>query len=378
VKLVTPNASDTLNLATAYPVTTVTGTSGALTLPTFVANDVVILDLDVAANDAGGGDDSVMVTKTGNFTPQRLYLEAGTGNNSITFDSGNQSLERVNYNLGTLDVIANHTASVQLALRGAPLRSLTINDSAIVSANLGPYRLSSLSIAPNAIFDLGVEDLILDTTPATRQSVFNAVESWIASGRNGGTSRWFGKGITAYPSTSTPRIVGLASMINEGPGGSPIFTTFDGQSVNTNSILVKYTYEGDVNFNGQIDPDDYAAIDAGFATRATGYIHGDFNRSGGPPNSDDYFTIDQAFFNQGAPLSAPAAPAPAVVESTSAAAPIAATPEAPASSAIAVSTDSDSLKRTKHRHHKRAPKLDPVWSPRIPRSDALTRFLRRF
>jgi hypothetical protein len=59
---------------------------------------------------------------------------------------------------------------------------------------------------------------------------------------------------------------------------------------------------GDANGDGRINPDDYFAIDLGFASHLTGYAHGDFNRSGGAPDGDDYFVIDQAFLHQGAPL----------------------------------------------------------------------------
>jgi len=39
------------------------------------------------------------------------------------------------------------------------------------------------------------------------------------------------------------------------------------------------------------------------------YRNGDLNFSGGSPNSDDYFQIDKAFYNQGAALSAAVGPA---------------------------------------------------------------------
>ncbi|HEV8292257.1 MAG TPA: hypothetical protein VGP94_10050, partial [Tepidisphaeraceae bacterium] len=150
-----------------------------------------------------------------------------------------------------------------------------------------------------------------------------------------------------------------------------LYSTFDGQPVDINSILVKYTYDGDANADGQINADDYAAIDTGFATHATGYRNGDFNYSGGQPNSDDYFTIDRAYSDQGAVLGeVPTAPQAPLAQETSVGAASAADPM--------MSTESPTPKRTKHRHHKRAPRLDPIWNPPIPNSDALTRFLRRF
>src|SRR5207237_4744922 len=89
----------------------------------------------------------------------------------------------------------------------------------------------------------------------------------------------------------------------DGLGGTTtIYPSFDGQSVGTNDILVKYTYTGDADLDGDVDADDYAQIDAGFASHLSGYRNGDFNYSGAI-NSDDFFLIDDAFSDQAAPLS---------------------------------------------------------------------------
>jgi hypothetical protein len=61
---------------------------------------------------------------------------------------------------------------------------------------------------------------------------------------------------------------------------------------------------GDATFDGRIDADDYALIDQAIGTRNAnaGYLNGDFNLSGGIPDSDDYFIIDHAFAQQWARL----------------------------------------------------------------------------
>ena len=122
------------------------------------------------------------------------------------------------------------------------------------------------------------------------------------SGRNGGA--WDGVGISSSAAASDPkRVTGLAAVINDtGDGATRIVTALSGESVDVNTILIKYTYNGDQNLDGLINVDDYAAIDAGFATHASGYRNGDFNYSGSAPNSDDYFLIDKAFFDQSAVL----------------------------------------------------------------------------
>jgi hypothetical protein len=99
---------------------------------------------------------------------------------------------------------------------------------------------------------------------------------------------------------------------------------------------VKYTYNGDANADGQLNADDYAAIDAGFATHSTGYGNGDFNYSGGGPNSDDYFVIDLAYSNQDTSLSS--------------------VPQTASDKTIDESR-SVAVKRPRHRHHHRKPKI---------------------
>jgi len=69
-----------------------------------------------------------------------------------------------------------------------------------------------------------------------------------------------------------------------------------------NTILIRYTYTGDLNLDLDIDADDYALMDAGFATHAANYQSGDINLDGAI-NADDFFLIDRAFSNQGALLS---------------------------------------------------------------------------
>ena len=64
-------------------------------------------------------------------------------------------------------------------------------------------------------------------------------------------------------------------------------SSMGGETLGINDIVLKYTYNGDGNLDGSINADDFAQIDAGFATHAGGYYNGDFNFSGGAPNSDD-------------------------------------------------------------------------------------------
>ena len=92
-------------------------------------------------------------------------------------------------------------------------------------------------------------------------------------------------------------------MQNTDGRGNPIYPTFDGQVSTANDVLVKYTYYGDANLDGQVDGSDYSRIDNGFLNQLSGWYNGDFNYDGVVDGSD-YTLIDNALNTQGASLAA--------------------------------------------------------------------------
>ncbi|HEX2972672.1 MAG TPA: hypothetical protein VHP11_10085, partial [Tepidisphaeraceae bacterium] len=97
--------------------------------------------------------------------------------------------------------------------------------------------------------------------------------------------------------------------------GKAIKSSFAGQTVTANDILVKYTWTGDVTLDGKVDLADYFLVDAGFITQATGYRNGDLNLDG-KVDLADYFLIDAAFISQTGPLSAQESPVAAAENET--------------------------------------------------------------
>jgi hypothetical protein len=104
---------------------------------------------------------------------------------------------------------------------------------------------------------------------------------------------------------SPPYTLGLVQLV------TPIYTTFAGQTVDANSILVKYALNGDLNWDGIVNFDDYYTINQGFVSAGakTGYFWGDVNYDG-KINFDDYWLMNHAYYAQAAP--AQAAPLAAV------------------------------------------------------------------
>ncbi len=68
-------------------------------------------------------------------------------------------------------------------------------------------------------------------------------------------------------------------------------------------VLIKYTYIGDGNLSGDVEFQDYVAMDNAFFNliQNLGWATGDVNNDG-EITFDDYTIVDQSFFFQLAPL----------------------------------------------------------------------------
>jgi autotransporter-associated beta strand protein len=124
----------------------------------------------------------------------------------------------------------------------------------------------------------------------------SAVFALVQSGYNGG--EWNGTGINSASASGDATYLHAIGMYQ--PSSS---TTFEGLSLGTGDVAVKYTYYGDANLDGKVDSSDYTLIDNGFLNHLTGWQNGDFNYDG-VVNGSDYTLIDNAFNTQGAQIAA--------------------------------------------------------------------------
>jgi hypothetical protein len=172
----------------------------------------------------------------------------------------------------------------------------------------GTSVLDDLEFDGQGTLDLADNDLVVRATAATRQSLLEDVVARIKTARNAAAGRWKGPGITSSAAEANP-LTTLAAMINPG------LTTFGGEGIDANAVIIKNTYNGDANLDGRVNADDYFRIDQGFLAQPQNptYRDGDFNYDG-RVNADDYFLIDQAFLGQtgvlGVTLNAVAVPEP--------------------------------------------------------------------
>jgi hypothetical protein len=156
-------------------------------------------------------------------------------------------------------------ALVAQHIREAGLEVDGVAQIALDGTNTGTSKVQSLTI-PGSLnnwqgkLDLNDNDLIIDYTGA---SPLNTIANQIKSGRAGGA--WNGTGITSSAAASTPHTAlgyGEASVLG--------LSSFSGQSVDSTSVLVKYTYYGDADLDGDAD-----GVDIGtWATNFTGELGG--------------------------------------------------------------------------------------------------------
>jgi autotransporter-associated beta strand protein len=147
---------------------------------------------------------------------------------------------------------------------------------------------TSLTIDPGASLDLSDNDMVVDYAGAS--PLVGIVDSFKAAYNSGA---WDGAGLTSSSAAANGRTT-LAIVDNSAYG----FSAFGGLPVDSTSLLIKYTWYGDLNLNGKVDADDYALLDrslakGGLAGSAT-WVNGDVNYSG-TVDSADYLLVDRAF-----------------------------------------------------------------------------------
>jgi hypothetical protein len=159
----------------------------------------------------------------------------------------------------------------------------------------GDGRVEGLEIAAGAVVDLNVNELVVDYAGP---SVIASVIADLLSGRIEGASE----------------VGGLATYVGIAEAGDLGLTEFAGFGVDETAVVLKVTYVGDANLDGQVDALDYERIDLAIGNSGVlGVAAGDLNYDG---NVDalDYEQVDLNIGNGvGAPLGSVLVPEPGVL-----------------------------------------------------------------
>jgi hypothetical protein len=155
-----------------------------------------------------------------------------------------------------------------------------------------------VSVSNGGTIDLNDNDMIVGAGTSTA-----AVAALVASARNTPSSgAWLGSGITSSAARANANHATSLGVISGGDYiAAQSSSSFDGLSIADSDTLVKYTYSGDTDLNGQVNFDDYVRTDNGFNNHLSGWFNGDFDFNG-QVNFDDYVLIDLAFNTQSGTL----------------------------------------------------------------------------
>ncbi len=190
------------------------------------------------------------------------------------------------------------------------LASLTLSNSAQASINsVGTaaswtIKTDALSIDGTSLLNLNNNNLIVNRNNMS----LSQVEAQIKAGQGSGLYAWDGThGITSSAAKANvytalgvrDMSVGLATEVTPP-------TSIEGIPVDSSSIIVKYTWYGDLNLDGKVTYDDYSLFIYDYEHQngltmewATGDLNGD-----GHITYDDYTLLISGFEHQGAALSA--------------------------------------------------------------------------
>ncbi len=287
------------------------------------------------------GTGSIIKTGTGTLTITGPDISTGT----TTVSAGTLTMTTTsNFSSAAVNVAALATLNFQGRLSSTPniTTTGTVNITPITGSGITQYPVGSISIAgvqgvgngqvniaaasphanrillqassltfggvPGALvgqLDLSNNDMVI------HNGSLADVQNQILSGFDGGD--WQGQGIVSSAAATDPsHLTTLAVISNDLGGGTPLFglagtmgKLFDNYNAYPTDILIKYTYYGDANLDGQVDGTDYSRIDNGYLSHSTGWLNGDFNYDNTIDGSD-YTLIDNAFNTQGVNLTSSA------------------------------------------------------------------------
>jgi unsaturated chondroitin disaccharide hydrolase len=236
-----------------------------------------------------------------------LTFNGGAGNDTLNINggtyllAGDPAIATTNLTVNDKSSLFFAAGSAGMGINARHLAALNLSasatavvDSPEAASDRAVLIVGSLSINATAQLDLGGNDLIVHNGSLT------AITASLASAYSNG--QWNGDGLASSAAhLDSTHLTALGVLQNNGGGNTPIYNTFDNQSVVTTDVLVKYTDYGDADLSGVVNAGDYLRIDSGFNSATSGWFNGSFNY-GGAPNGDAYTLIDNAFNNQNTPV----------------------------------------------------------------------------
>ena len=258
-----------------------TPTIGALTGAGTVTATAAPGQLTVGNNNGSG-------IFSGTITGPIAIVKTGSGTQTI---NNTQTYPSLTVNAGAVTLGGRHTLSALTIGTGTQVMVTAHTGGA---ANIIPIDTSALTISGTGALNLTNNAMVV------RGGSLSAITGQLLTGRNAGA--WNGAGINSSTAANDLSFITAVGVIDNSVTNLASFAGVTG--LTGAEILVKYTYYGDANLDGQVTGADYSQIDNGFANSLTGWFNGDFNYDGVVTGAD-YSLIDNGFANQGAQLRPP-------------------------------------------------------------------------
>ncbi len=316
-----PSASVVVNTNSATAIGTLVLHGAAPAIATLSGNGTVQLaNASGTVLTIGGTNASSAFSGTITDNAPGSLVKTGTGN--LALSGSNTYHGSTNVASGTLTVTGINALPATTTLNIAPGASV------VISNGSSPMAITIANISGGGVVQLNNNAMVVHA------GSLSAVNTMVAAGYANGTWNGTSGFVSSTAAGDTTFLTAIGTIINDDGNGNPLYgtngmirSTFDGATPVDGDILVKYTYYGDANLDGQVDSSDYARIDNGFLNKLTGWGNGDFNYDN-VVNGSDYTLIDNAFNMQGTSLAAEiAAPNAAATSQIAGASAVVAVPE---------------------------------------------------
>jgi autotransporter-associated beta strand protein len=206
--------------------------------------------------------DNGTLKTTGGFSSSRKITIGASGGtiNSNGFDTSWGDLDPGNFTkTGTGKVSVRSLNALAVTVSGG---TLAVKDRATTGGNQ-PARMISLNLGPTGsetgILDLNDNDLVVNYTGSSPWSTINQYVLDGFSGTGGITSSVRANAPGGSPAAATI----LITFDNNDAGGAITeWPPASGITVDTTTVIGKYTYLGDVNLDGQVTGDDISIVNS--------------------------------------------------------------------------------------------------------------------
>ena len=264
---------------------------------TFKVNTGAALQIDAGTVNVGGTAD-MFTDNTGTATNGNHLAVINHSTTTLNITAGSKAVS-------TLGGAGNSSVSAGASLTANHVRQnqLTVNGNVSVRPNNVHLATSSevnqLNVGASGKLDLTDNNLVVhggDIGTLTG-TTYSGLTGLVQEGRGDGT--WNGsRGILTSMTDATTGVtttLAIATADEAGVAGG----VWGGVTVNSGDVLVKYTWGGDADLNGELNGDDYFYIDSSILAQVPGFHNGDFDYNG-VTDGDDYFVLDSnILFAQG-------------------------------------------------------------------------------